>query len=103
MRLSNAIRWPGIPILMSKRYLGIGAVLGASLMWAIEPVLAKLSYHTTDFLQTFLTRILFALITITIYLTSKRKGIKILRSDLPRLLYLSLIATLLPISATSMP
>ncbi|MEO0185657.1 MAG: EamA family transporter, partial [candidate division WOR-3 bacterium] len=51
----------------SNKTIGVIAVLGASMMWAFEPILAKLSFQSTDVLSTFATRILFCLIIITIY------------------------------------
>jgi len=75
--------------------MGVMAILGASLMWAIEPILAKLSYRTTDFVSTFETRIVFCLAVIAIYIifTNKaRFGVE--RKNLPPLIYVSLVATL---------
>jgi drug/metabolite transporter (DMT)-like permease len=64
-------------------------------MWAIEPIMAKLSYQTTDFLNTFATRSVFSLLTITVYLLLvKRKTISVEKKHLPKLIYVSLVATL---------
>ncbi|MGD8978605.1 MAG: hypothetical protein PVH23_00865, partial [candidate division WOR-3 bacterium] len=52
----------------TKKTIGVIVVLGASIMWAIEPILAKLSYQTTDFLNTFATRSIFSLSAIVAYL-----------------------------------
>jgi drug/metabolite transporter (DMT)-like permease len=64
-------------------------------MWAIEPIFAKLSYQTTDFLNTFATRTIFCLAIISIYVffTNKKKFI-VKREYLPKLIYISLVATL---------
>lgn len=81
--------------MMTKKTIGVFAVLGASMMWAIEPILAKLSYQTTDFLNTFATRSIFSLITIAVYLFfSNRKSLQVPRKYIPKLIYLSLAATL---------
>ncbi|MCK4941076.1 DMT family transporter [candidate division WOR-3 bacterium] len=81
--------------MMTKKTIGVFAVLGASMMWAIEPILAKLSYQTTDFLNTFATRSIFSLITIAVYLFfSNRKSLLVPREYIPKLIYLSLAATL---------
>jgi drug/metabolite transporter (DMT)-like permease len=78
-----------------RKTIGVAVVLGASIMWAIEPILAKLSYQTTGFLDTFATRSIFSLLTIGIYLfIIQRKSIVIERRYLPKLLYISLVATL---------
>lgn len=74
--------------------LGVVAVLGASIMWALEPIFAKLSYRTTDFLNTFATRTLFALVIIIVYMISKRRRVIIAQKHIPKLIYLSLVATL---------
>jgi drug/metabolite transporter (DMT)-like permease len=68
--------------------------LGASIMWALEPVLAKLSYRSTDYLNTFATRILFSLVVIVIYLIITKKRIAVARTYIPKLIYISLAATL---------
>lgn len=81
--------------MMTKKTIGVFAVLGASMMWAIEPILAKLSYQTTDFLNTFATRSIFSLITIAVYLFfNNRKSLLVPREYIPKLIYLSLAATL---------
>lgn len=80
---------------MEKKTLGVLVILGASLMWAIEPILAKLSYQTTDFLNTFATRITFCLIVISLYiLFTNKRNFLVKKSYLPKLIYLSLVATL---------
>ncbi len=74
---------------------GVLAVLGASAMWGLEPIFAKLSFQSTDFQNTFATRILFCLVVICIYLLIKRPaGFRIETKYLPWLVYLSLAATL---------
>lgn len=81
--------------MIDKKSIGVLAVLGASVMWAIEPILAKLSYQTTDFLNTFATRIIFCLIIITGYVLLTNKGnFGFKKTQLFWLIYLSLIATL---------
>jgi drug/metabolite transporter (DMT)-like permease len=81
--------------MISKKTIGVTVVLGASIMWAIEPIMAKLSYQTTDFLNTFATRSVFSLLTITVYLLLvKRKTISVEKKHLPKLIYVSLVATL---------
>lgn len=80
---------------MSNKAVGVLTILGASVMWAIEPILAKLSYQTTDFLNTFATRVLFCLLIITIYILVGNKGnFSIRKKHLPGLICLSMVATL---------
>lgn len=78
-----------------RKMLGTLAVLGASMMWAIEPILAKLSYQTTDFINTFATRTIFAFAIIAMYvIIFKTKHLPVKKQHIPKLIYISLIATL---------
>jgi drug/metabolite transporter (DMT)-like permease len=78
----------------NRKTRGVVAVLGASIMWAIEPILAKLSYQTTDFWNTFAMRTLFCLVVIIAYLVAARRDIKVKPALLVPLIYLSLVSTL---------
>ncbi len=79
----------------SNKTIGVIAVLGASMMWALEPILAKLSFQSTDVLNTFATRILFCLIIITIYALAKNpRELRVKPKEFKWLIYLSLVATL---------
>ncbi len=77
-----------------KKRIGVLVTLGASVMWALEPIFAKLSYRSTDYLNTFATRILFSLIIIVVYLIATGKRVAVARQHIPQLIYLSLVATL---------
>jgi drug/metabolite transporter (DMT)-like permease len=79
---------------MSAKRKGVIVVLGASLMWAIEPIMVKLSYQNTDFFSTFATRTLFCLITIAAYLLLTGKKFRVDAEYLPKLIYVSIAATL---------
>ncbi|UCF69757.1 MAG: DMT family transporter [candidate division WOR-3 bacterium] len=80
---------------MKDKKIGMAVVLGASIMWAIEPTLAKLSYQTTSHLDTFATRSVFSLLTIGAYLlVVRRNGLCVKMRYLPKLIYVSLVATL---------
>lgn len=79
---------------MTRKNTGVVVVLGASIMWAVEPILAKLSFQTTGFLETFFTRSVFSLITIGAYLLFARQRSIIEKKHLPKLVYISLAATL---------
>ncbi|MEO0216587.1 MAG: DMT family transporter [candidate division WOR-3 bacterium] len=79
----------------SNKTIGVIAVLGASVMWALEPIFAKLSFQSTDVLNTFATRILFCLIIITLYaLTKNPRKLRVEPKEFKWLIYLSLVATL---------
>ncbi|MEO0128028.1 MAG: DMT family transporter [candidate division WOR-3 bacterium] len=79
----------------SNKTIGVIAVIGASIMWALEPIFAKLSFQTTNVLNTFATRILFCLVIITIYtLTKNPRELRVKPKEFRWLIYLSLVATL---------
>jgi len=76
--------------------VGILAILLASILWAIEPIFVKLSYETSDFIQTNTIRAIFALLVAFVYLLIKRKpkDLKIAKKDVAPLIYIALVATL---------
>jgi len=75
---------------------GIAAILLASIMWAIEPILVKLSYETSDFIQTNTIRAIFALLVAFVYIIIKQKPkeLKISKKDVAPMIYIALVATL---------
>lgn len=79
----------------SRKLLGVAAVLGASIMWALEPIFAKMSYRTAGVLNTFAMRTIFSLLVISVYiLFTDRRQFIVKKQFLPALVALSLIATL---------
>lgn len=80
--------------LKDQKKRGVAAILGASVMWAIEPILAKLSYQTADFWSTFMTRVLFSLLVIIMYLIVSRQRIRIRPQLYAPMLYVSIASTL---------
>ncbi|MBN2065240.1 MAG: DMT family transporter [Candidatus Thermoplasmatota archaeon] len=80
---------------MHVKHIGVITILLASFMWAIEPILAKLSYQNTDFLQTSLVRALFATLTACVYIiVSKKATIKITKQQLPPVVYIAIVGTI---------
>ena len=81
---------------MKNKTIGVIAVLIASIMWAIEPIFVKLSYETSDFIQTNTIRAIFALLVAFIYILIRRKpkDLKISKKDIAPLIYIALVATL---------
>ena len=63
---------------MDKKQIGVLAIVGASLMWAIEPIFAKLSYESSSVVQTSAFRAIFVTIVALLYALTTRA--KILRS-----------------------
>jgi drug/metabolite transporter (DMT)-like permease len=81
---------------VNTKQLGVATILLASILWAIEPILAKLSFENSDFLHTSAIRAMVAALTAFIYLLLTRKAPqKIRRRQLPPLLYIALVGTLI--------
>lgn len=81
--------------LHDKKLLGVIAVIGASIMWSLEPILAKMSYRSADVLNTFAMRTVFSLLVISVYmLFTNRRHFFVKKEFLPALVVLSLVATL---------
>lgn len=81
---------------MNFKNAGIVLVLIASIMWAVEPVLAKLSYQTSGFMQTLTARSIFVTLIAFAYgsITNKR-DFRIDRRQLSALLYVAIVANIL--------
>ena len=81
---------------MNVKTIGVLAILGASIMWAIEPIFAKLSYVNSDFLQTSAVRAIFVALIALIYTFVTNKGnLKINKKQFSVLVYLALAGTLI--------
>ncbi|MCK4577104.1 DMT family transporter, partial [candidate division WOR-3 bacterium] len=80
---------------MNKKHIGVLAILFASVMWGIEPVLAKLAYRNSDFLHTSAIRAIFVTLTALVYVAiTKRGNLKIKKKQLPKLIYIAIAGTL---------
>lgn len=80
---------------MNTKQLGVVTILLASIMWAIEPILAKLSYGNSDFLQTSAIRAMVAALTAFIYIiVTKKSALRVTRQQLSPLIYIALVGTL---------
>ena len=80
---------------MNKKHLGVLSILLASIMWAIEPIFAKLSYQTADFLQTSAIRAIFAALTGLIYIIlTKKPRFKINKQQFSTLAYIAIVGVL---------
>ena len=81
---------------MNTKHLGVVTILLASIMWAIEPILAKLSYENSDFLHTSAIRAIVAALTAFLYIVLTRKSpLKVTRKQLSPLIYIALVGTLI--------
>jgi drug/metabolite transporter (DMT)-like permease len=80
---------------VNTKQLGVAAILLASIMWAIEPILAKLSYANSDFIHTSAIRAIVAGLTAFIYIVLTRNApLKVTRQQLSPLVYIAIIGTL---------
>lgn len=80
---------------MDMKKTGVFAILGASLMWAIEPILAKLAYTNSDFLQTSAIRAIVVAVTALLYVLFTNKGnFKVTKKHLPKLVYIGIAGTI---------
>lgn len=79
---------------MNTKTIGVLSILAASFIWAIEPVLVKLSYVNSDFVHTSSVRSMFVALIALIYVFAANKGsLKVSRKELPALVYIALAAT----------
>ena len=80
---------------MNSKHIGVTIILLASVMWAIEPIFAKLSYQNSDFIQTSAIRAIFAALTALIYVgITNKANLKVNKKQIPTLLYIAVVGTL---------
>ena len=79
---------------MGPKRIGVLAILGASLMWSIEPIFAKLAYVDSDFLQTSAVRaIVVASIAILYVFFTDKGNLKVTKKQLSTMLYIAIAGT----------
>lgn len=79
---------------MDMKKTGVLAILGASVMWSVEPIFAKLAYANSDFLQTSGIRAIVVAVTALVYVLLTNKGnLKITKKQLPKLVYIGIAGT----------
>ncbi|MBU1941852.1 MAG: DMT family transporter [Candidatus Thermoplasmatota archaeon] len=80
---------------MQIKHIGVAAILSASVIWAIEPIIAKLSFTSADFLQTSAIRAIFAALTAYLILLFRKKpSLKVRKTQIPPILYIAIVGTL---------
>lgn len=80
---------------MDKKRIGVLAIVGASVMWAIEPIFAKLAYANSSVVQTSAFRAIFVTIVALAYaLSTNGKNIKISKKELSVIFYIAVVGTL---------
>ena len=79
---------------MDAKKTGILAILGASIMWSLEPVFAKLAYTNSDYFQTSAIRAIVVVFTALLYvfLTGRRK-LKVTKNQFSKILYIAIAGT----------
>ena len=81
---------------MNQKNTGILAILGASLMWALEPIFAKLAYENSDFIQTSAIRAIGVVVVAVLYVVLRdRENLKITRKQFSKLIYVALAGTII--------
>jgi len=81
---------------MDAKKTGTLAILGASLMWAFEPVFAKLAYENSDFLQTSAIRAIGVVLVAILYIVLReQRNFKITRRQFSKLIYVALAGTII--------
>ena len=81
---------------MDSKKIGVLAILGAALMWALEPIFAKLAYRTADFFQTFTIRTaVIAVIAVIYIIITNKSNFKVSKKQFPKLVYLAIIGTII--------
>ena len=81
---------------MDAKKTGILAILGASLMWAFEPVFAKLAYRSSDFLQASAIRAICVVLVALMYvILRKQNNFKITSRQFSILVYVALAGTII--------
>ncbi len=78
---------------MNAKNAGIIFVLCASLMWALEPVLAKLSYLNSDFVHTSVIRAMVVSLFAFTYSIFTKGNFRVERKNIPKLFYIAIIGT----------
>jgi len=80
---------------MDKKQIGVLAIVGASVMWAIEPIFAKLAYANSSVVQTSAFRAIFVTVVALIYaLSTNGKNIKISKKEFSVIFYIAVVGTL---------
>lgn len=81
---------------MDNKKIGVYAILGASIMWALEPIFAKLAYSNSDFLQTSAIRAIIVALTAAIYVIFTNKSqFHITKTQIPKIIYIGIVGTVI--------
>lgn len=79
---------------MDVKKIGVLAILGSSFMWALEPIVAKMAYRGSDFLETSAVRAVMITIVAFLYAAVTNKAnLKVGRRHVGPLVYIALAGT----------
>ncbi|MGV8171609.1 MAG: DMT family transporter [Candidatus Woesearchaeota archaeon] len=79
---------------MDNKKIGVIVILLASIMWALEPIFAKLSYANASFIQTFTIRAIVVALVAVIYALFTKANFKVAKKHVPKILYVALAGTI---------
>ena len=79
---------------MNPKTSGIVAVLTAACLWAVEPILVKFAYRSSDFVATSAVRAVTALTLTGLCLLRTGGSIRLSRRQVPAVLYLAVVSTI---------
>ena len=80
---------------MDVKKIGVLAIMGSSFMWALEPIVAKMAYRGSDFLETSAVRAVVITIVAFLYVALTNKGnLKVGRRQAGPLVYIALVGTI---------
>jgi drug/metabolite transporter (DMT)-like permease len=79
---------------MDNKKIGVIVILLASLMWALEPIFAKLSYANADFILTFTIRGLVVALVAAAYALFTKAKFRVSKKEIPKILYVALAGTI---------
>ena len=81
---------------MNSKKNGILAIMGASIMWSLEPIFAKLAYADSDFLRTSAIRAIVVVLTALLYVLITGAGkLRISKNQFSTILYIAIAGTLI--------
>jgi len=81
---------------LDNKKIGVIVILIASLMWALEPIFAKLAYNTSDYLQTSAIRAFVVTFVAAIYIViSNKSQFKVTKNHIPKLIYIGIVGTVI--------
>lgn len=79
---------------MDDKKIGVVVILLASVMWALEPIFAKLSYENSTFIQTFTIRAIVVALVAAAYALFTRARFKVPKRQISKIIYVAFVGTI---------